>query len=486
MGGAAGVFRAVRSSGGATFGRVSALDPPPHAVAAGHSDRRQGLRRWLFIAVVGAVPLIGFFAVAALVALVVGIASGASLNPLLVLMAAMPGWLVLYQSPLVISGAPLSVLPMLPTVGVVLLVAAASAFVARRCRLRRPDQAWPVIATMALVHAFVGALFALLLTEPFSAVPVEAFLSCGLTAAIAATAGVANRCGLFYLLWERTDAYVWTGLRIGLLTIATVIAVGSGVLLIAIVLSAPEMVTSMSRMGVAGDAVGATVFSLLYLPNAVLAGWAFATGSGFSLGSQVVQPMQHTPGPLPDLPLLAVLPNDGPAVWWSAVLLLPLLVGMVMGLVARRVPGPLLRRLVVVLVAAGVAALAVLVLAAVAGGELGNGPIGVVSFHPVGLALATSCWLAIPALVMTWLGGAEEADDPALNAFATDEFDEDIDPEPAEDAEPDEDFDYTDLDDLIAEIPAARAESDAEEAEVTAEEFDAEPDEEEPAPRDRR
>ncbi len=75
---------------------------------------------------------------------------------------------------------------------------------------------------------------------------------------------------------------------------------------------------------------------------------------------------------------------------------------------------------------------------------------------------------------------------PALSAFATDEFDEDIDPEPAEDAEPDEDFDYTDLDDLIAEIPAARAESDAEDAEVTAEEFDAEPDEEEPAPRDRR
>ncbi|SFS42395.1 hypothetical protein SAMN05660874_01007 [Saccharopolyspora flava] len=478
------MFEAVRRSGGATFGLVSALDPIPHAVAAGHSDRKPGLRRWLFIAVVGAVPLIGFLSVAALLALVVGIASGTSFDPLMILTAALPGWLMLYQSPLVISGAPLSVLPMLPTIGVVLLVAAASAFVARRCRLRRPDQAWPVIATMALVHACVGALFAMLLGGPFSAVPVEAFLSCGLTAAIAATAGVANRCGLFYLLWERTDAYVWTGLRIGLLTIATVVATGAFVLLAAIALAAPDMAASMARMGGAGDAVGATVLSLLYLPNAVLAGWSFAAGSGFSLGSQTVQPLEHAPGPLPDLPLLAVLPDDGPAVWWSAVLLLPLLVGMFVGLVARRVPGPLMRRLVVVLVAAGVAALAVLVLAAVAGGRLGNGPIGDVSFHPVTLAVATLCWLAIPALAMTWLGGAEEPDDPALAAFATDAFDdEDIDPDP-ETEDPDEDFDYTDLDDLIAEIPHARAESDAE-TEVEADEFDAEPDEEEPAPRDR-
>ncbi|GAB3677305.1 DUF6350 family protein [Saccharopolyspora tripterygii] len=484
------MFGAFRSSGGATFGRVSALDPIPHVVAAGSADRRAGLRRWLFIAVVGAVPLIGFFAVAALLALVVGIASEASFDPLLILMAAMPGWLMLYQSPLVISGAPLSVLPMLPTVGVVLLVAVASAHVARRCRLRRPDQAWPVIATMALVHACVGALFALLLVDPFSAVPVEAFLSCGLTAAVAATAGVANRCGLFYLLWERTDAYVWTGLRIGLLTIAIVVAVGAGVLLAAIAVSAPEMVGSMARMGGAGDSVGATVLSLLYLPNAVLAGWSFVTGSGFSLGPQVLQPWQHTPGKLPDLPLLAVLPSSGAAVWWSAVLLLPLLVGMAMGLVARRVPGPLGRRLVVVLVAAAVAALAVLVLAVIAGGRLGNGPIGDVSFHPLRLGLTTLCWLAVPAVVMTWLGGAEEPDDPALSAFATDLFDEDedIDPEP-EPAERGEDFDYTDLDDLIAEIPSARQESDAgsdSASEVTADEFDVEPGDEESASRDWR
>ncbi|RRO12858.1 hypothetical protein EIL87_24580 [Saccharopolyspora rhizosphaerae] len=465
---------------------MSALDPNPHATATGHPDRKQGLRRWLFIAVVSAVPLICFLAVAVLLALVVGAASGASLDPLVVLAAALPGWLALYQSPLVIAGAPLSVLPMLPTIGAVLLVASASAFVARRCRLRRPDQAFPVIATMGLVHASVGAVFALLLDGPFSAVPVEAFLSCGLTAAIAATAGVANRCGLFYLLWERTDAYVWTGLRIGLLTIAIVLAVGAGVLLAAIAVSAPEMVASMERMGGGGDAVGATVLTLLYLPNAVVAGWAFAAGSGFSIGSQVVQPLQHTSGPLPDLPLLAVLPGDGPAVWWSASLLLPLLVGMVVGLVARRVPGPLGRRLVVVLVAAGVAALAVLVLAVVAGGRLGNGPVGDVSFHPVALALATLCWLAIPALAMTWLGGAEEPDDPALSTFATDEFQEaeDIDPVPETEAD-DEDFAYTDLDELIAEIPVARSESDSD-PEVAAEEFDAEPDGEEPAPRDRR
>ena len=427
---------------------MSLFEPISQAIVGKPDDRRSGVRWLLLTLAICGVLLVGYLLTAALLALTMGIASNASVGPLAVLAAALPGWLALHQVPLLIAGAPLSVAPLLPTIAQVLLIAFASALVARRCRLRRPDQAWPVIGTMGLAHGFVGACFAMLLPAPFSAVPVEAFLGCGLTAGFAATAGVANRCGLIYLVWERIGADVWTGLRFGLLAAASLIVVGGVVLLFAVGLSPGAMVESMGRMGHAGDAVGATVLSLLYLPHAILAAWAFAAGTGFSLGQLVIQPLRDTGGPVPDLPLLAVLPVGGPAVWWAAALLLPLLAGLFLGLAVKRVAGPISRRLLVVGVAAAVAALAVWLLALVAGGQLGD---RAVSFQPVGLAVATLCWLAIPAAGLTWLGGEDEFD-----------FEEDEPEEPDESAgsDVDDDFEYTDLADLIAEIPAARTESD--------------------------
>ncbi|MER5394883.1 DUF6350 family protein, partial [Saccharopolyspora sp. NPDC002686] len=295
---------------------MSVLESIPHAIADGPRERRLGLRWWLLIGATCTVLVLGYLLSAGLIALVTATASNAGFSPLVVLLAALPGWLVLHQSALTITGAPLSVLPLLPTAAVMLLIAAASAWVARRSRLRRPDQAWPVIATMGLVHAFVGAAIALVLAGPFRAVPVDAFLSCGLTATAASAAGVANRCGLIYLVWERVEAEVWSGLRIGLLALSAVVAAGGVVLLVGICASAPDMVASMARSGAAGDAIGTSLLSLLYLPNGVLAGWAFAAGTGLSLGGLTVQPLHATPGPVPDLPLLAILPSqEGPG--WS-------------------------------------------------------------------------------------------------------------------------------------------------------------------------
>ncbi|GAA2331209.1 DUF6350 family protein [Saccharopolyspora halophila] len=452
---------------------MSLFEPISQAIAGKPDDRRSGVR-WpsLVVAVVG-VLVIGYLLTTALLALMVGTASDAASGPLAILAAAPPGWLAMHQVPLLISGAPLSALPLLPTIAQVLLIAVVSGLLARRCRMRRPDQAWPVIAAMGLSHGFVGAGFALLLPAPFGVVPVEAFLGCGLTAALAATAGTANRCGLFYLVWERTGGDVWTALRLGLLATAALIAVGSGVLLAAIVLSGGEMADSMSRMGHAGDAIGATVLSLLYLPHGVLAGWSFAAGTGFSVGGLVLQPLRDSGGSLPDLPLLAALPTDGPAVWWGGVLLLPLLAGGCLGAAAKRVPGTMFRRLLVVSVAAGVAALAVLLLALIAGGQLGE---RAVSFNPFGLAVATLLWLAIPAAGLTWLGGEDE--DPGFDEEVPehdderdDEHDHERDDERVD--EPEGELEYTDIADLIAEIPVARTGSDGiEESELTGE-FDA-------------
>ncbi|MEV0700794.1 DUF6350 family protein [Saccharopolyspora sp. NPDC050389] len=391
---------------------MSVLDSIPHAIADGPRERRHGIRWWLLAVAVGAVLLIGYLVAAGLIALVMATAGSAEFDPVVVLVAALPGWLALHQTALKIMDAPLSVLPLLPTALVMLLIAVASAWVARRSRLRRPDQAWPLIAAMGLVHAFVGTAIAVVLDGPVSAVPVDAFLSCGLVATIASTAGVANRCGLIYLVWERVEAEVWSGLRLGLLALAALVAAGGVVLLAGICLSAPEMVAALARLGnTAGDAIGATLLSLLYLPNAVMAGWSFATGTGLAVGRLEVQPLHVVPGPVPDLPLLSVLPTHDSAAWWAIVLALPLVVGLLVGSAARRVPGSLARRLLAVGVAAAVAAMGTLLLAHVAGGDLGNGPFGQVTLQPVALAAATLCWVAIPAAAVTWLAGPDLDDE---------------------------------------------------------------------------
>ncbi|MFB9570470.1 DUF6350 family protein, partial [Saccharopolyspora hordei] len=378
---------------------MSVLESIPHAIADGPRERRLGLRWWLLLGATCTVLLAGYLVSAGLIALVMATATDAVFDPVVVLLAALPGWLALHQSALTITGAPLSVLPLLPTAGVVLMIAAASAWVARRSKLRRPDQAWPLIATMGLGHAGVGAAIALVLDWPFRVVPVDAFLSCGAVATVAATAGVANRCGLIYLVWERVGAQVWSGLRIGLLALAAVVAAGGAVLLVGIGTSAPGMVAAMSRAGDEGDAIGTSLLSLLYVPNGVLAGWAFAAGTGLSLGELSAQPLGSAPSrePLPDLPLLAVLPSHAGVGWSAVAMALPLAVGALVGVACRRVSGSTSHRLLAVGVASCVAALGTLVLAFAAGGELGGGPLSPVTLRPFALAAVTLCWVALPA-----------------------------------------------------------------------------------------
>ncbi|MER6895510.1 hypothetical protein ABT261_17555, partial [Amycolatopsis sp. NPDC000740] len=82
--------------------------------------------RVLLVAALG--PLVtGYAAVATLLALVTLTAQHAIFSAGGVLLSAGPGWLAAYQVELGIGGHPLGMLPLLPTVGVVLLVARAAA-----------------------------------------------------------------------------------------------------------------------------------------------------------------------------------------------------------------------------------------------------------------------------------------------------------------------------------------------------------------------
>ncbi|MET8545937.1 DUF6350 family protein [Kitasatospora sp. NPDC004799] len=72
--------------------------------------------------------------------------------------------------------------------------------------------------------------------------------------------------------------------------------------------------------------VGLLLLALALLPNAVLWGAAYALGPGFAVGAgTAVSPTGAALGPVPEFPLFALLPADGPGGWRLAASALPLL-----------------------------------------------------------------------------------------------------------------------------------------------------------------
>ncbi|WP_051837851.1 DUF6350 family protein [Streptomyces sp. NRRL WC-3742] len=82
---------------------------------------------------------------------------------------------------------------------------------------------------------------------------------------------------------------------------------------------------------------GLVLLAVVLLPNAVVWGAAYALGPGFAVGAgTAVAPSGTRLGPLPDFPLLALLPAEGPGGWRWAALLLPALAGVVPALLLGR------------------------------------------------------------------------------------------------------------------------------------------------------
>ncbi|MFH8382758.1 DUF6350 family protein [Kitasatospora sp. NPDC018058] len=87
--------------------------------------------------------------------------------------------------------------------------------------------------------------------------------------------------------------------------------------------------TALLRGGPAA-LLGLLLLTVVLLPNAVLWGAAYALGPGFKVGTgTLVSPGGTELGPVPEFPLFALLPQEGPGGWRLAVLVLPLLAGLV-------------------------------------------------------------------------------------------------------------------------------------------------------------
>jgi hypothetical protein len=436
--GAAAPGRSGSDPRGVSTSSTSLRDGSSSAPGAPGPSGGGGAGRTLLLAAVG--PLVtGYLGISAVLALVTATAPGATVSTPGVLRAAGPAWLAVYHVPVFLSGHELGMLPLGPTLLALTLVARSAGNAARRLDWDSPRRAARMITTVGVAHAVFASVVAMLCAgAAVSASPVVAFFVAGAFASVAAALGTARPCRLVAAVLGRADDATVAGLRAGLLAVVGLLTVGAVVFGIALAGSFPVAVRlfQASAPG-AGSGFGMFLLSVSYLPNAFIGTLSFAVGPGFTIGSAAVMPWRFHTGPLPAVPVLAPLPAVE-AHWWIFLTLLPAGVGVLAGLVCRRVDGGVGPRVRAAGVAALVAGVGWLVLAALAGGALAGGPFDPVTVPAGLLGVSVFLFVAVPGAVTAAVPDREAwVDDRAEPAWDS-EPDAAAEAEPGEEPEPEQ------------------------------------------------
>jgi Family of unknown function (DUF6350) len=355
---------------------------------------------------------------------VVVMSAGGGLSADSAFAAAIPLWLAAHQIPLALGGQPLSVLPLVPTVAVVVIAQFGARWSARKLGGRFRMDAGPVVASIAGAHAAVAVLGSALLPRAteVAAAPWAAMVGGGLVAGTGAMIGVLRACGLPPEWAQRIPWWARVGARGAGLAIVALLGAGALMVLLALVVGAPSVAAAYRAVAPDfGAGIGVTLLALAYLPNAIVGGTAWVLGPGVAAGSAAASPFATFPGVPSDFPLLAALPTTTPPEWALVVLVLPVGIGAAAGLTLRR-GLPMAERLPAAGVTTALTAAAMGLLAELAGGRLAAGAFDPIQV-PVGLVVPAALLLVgVPTLVVASVQGRGEPSDESDDA--------DLQPEP--------------------------------------------------------
>lgn len=328
------------------------------------------------------------------------------------------GWLAVHQVPLEIGRAPLGVLPLLPTALMWWLAARVSAqAVDEDCTTA---DLGAVVAAALAGPLLVTAVCLAVVEDATAVIPLQppgAATAFGWVAGLhvsAAGAGIARR--LFSL---RSGAVlnggalpalpgpVRPGIRVGCLTVGRLLVAATLVALVSLLVNWSQVAAGYGTAGDAAGGIGLTLLSLAYAPNLIVdvAGALFGVTVQAGVGS--VNLFAVSGGPLPPVPVLAVVPAGPAAPWWPALLALPIAVGVWSGLDCARTrwdgswwQHDRLRAPWVMVTSAAVAAVVLALLAVLAGGVAGTfGALAAPALPVVGLAFLGLCGTGYLGLV---------------------------------------------------------------------------------------
>ncbi|WP_040812803.1 cell division protein PerM [Nocardia concava] len=322
-------------------------------------------------------------------------------------------WLAVHQVPLVIGKTSIGLWPLLPTAIMLWLVARESAEAAGPdCETE--ELGWVVGA--AVGGPLLITAVCLAVADDASAVvalqPPDTLAAFGWVlglSVLAAAVGIGSQRwrDLADLLPIRLPDWVVPGFRAGMTAVGRLLAVGA-------VATVASFLVHWSRIGDTYQAangsvfgvLGLTLLSLAYLPNVAVDAVSVLAGGQVRIGPGSLSLFRIEGAPVPAVPVTAAVPSGPVAVWWLALLVVPAAAGALAGLDCARTSRDRAAAPWATLTAAGVAAVAVALLGAMAGGELGT-------FGRIAPTLVTAAlvfvWVAVAGYVgmvgARWFGG---------------------------------------------------------------------------------
>ncbi|WP_330228420.1 DUF6350 family protein [Nocardia sp. NBC_00508] len=307
-------------------------------------------------------------------------------------------WLGAHQVPLVIGKTSLGLLPLLPTAFLVWLAGRECArAVEPDCT--RADLGWivgaaiggPLLVTSVCLAVAEDASGVIALQPPNT---LAAFAWVAALYLLAAVIGIAIRIRRLLFVLLRVPDWAVSGLYGAGRSVLRLLGCATAVVVVSFLAHVSRVDDTYQSAGNAVGVIGLTLLSLLYLPNLVVHTVGVLVGSSAQIGAASFGVFSVVGGPIPAFPLLAAVPTGPAAWWWLVLLLVPAAVGVLGGLDCARTSTDRITAPWATLSSAALAALALALAGAVAGGELGT-------FGRVGLdlpifAAITFAWLAIP------------------------------------------------------------------------------------------
>lgn len=334
-----------------------------------------------------------------------------------VLRAGAQAWLLAHGAPLQTAAGAVGLIPLGLTLVLVLLLHRAGRWAASTSPGLDLREAAVAVGVAATGYGLLAATVAALASTSVSRVsPARALLAGVALAAVACGAGLWRGVPPDAALRQRLPTAAGVALAGAAAGVTTLLCAGALLVTGGLIAGSGQTVelTRELQAGAAG-AAGATLLGALLLPNAAVWAGAFALGPGFTVGvGTLVSPGGVRLGPVPGLPVFGALPGDVAAPVATAAFIVPLAVGVVVGLLVDRrlaTVGPSWRYAAGVGAASGLlTAVGFAVLAALSGGPLGSGRFAAVGPDPalVGMAVAVEVApvAALTAGLRLWWPGA--------------------------------------------------------------------------------
>ncbi|WP_071344737.1 DUF6350 family protein [Nocardia seriolae] len=373
-------------------------------------------------------------------------------------------WLAVHQVPLVIGKTGIGLWPLLATALMLWLVTRESAAGAGP-DCETDELGWVVAAAVggplvitAVCLAVAGDASAVVALQPPDTLIAFA-LVLGLNL-LAALVGIATRRwrDLTDLLPIPLPDWVIPGFRAGLRAAGRLLAAGAAVTVVSFLAHWSRLGDTYQASGNAVGALGLTLLSLAYLPNVAVDAVSVLMGGQVHIGPGSLSLFAIQGAPVPAVPVAAAVPSGPVALWWLVLLVVPAAVGVLSGLECGRTSRDRAAAPWATLTAAGVAALVMALLGALAGGALGT--FGRIEPDAVTVALVF-VWLAVAGYVgllgARWFGGPAVAGAAVYDEYEDEYYDDEDYPDDeyyyADDEDDDED-DYDDeFDDADADDP---------------------------------